>query len=167
MKKVNALFKMLISYFKKSWGFEDYPLNVWFNPNTEQEDIKYGAGFENWHLFVAHGKNKKEAIENLRLLFEEYKRNNVELPRPGTTVPIKFAQSTQIEKYEEIAVDFFDKIIKMDFYNCFISDYTSLHDFDVDIVDAVKNIKLIYNIVPDEDLVLSEIFKQIEDKRLI
>lgn len=166
MKKVNALVKMLISYFKKSWGFDDYPLDVWFNPNTEQEDIKYGAGFVNWHLFVTHGKKKEDAVANLRLLFEEYKNNNIELPRPGTTVPIKFAQNTLIERNEEIAADFFDKIIKMNFYDCFISDLTSLHDFDVNINEAVKNIKLIYNIVPDEDLILSKIFRQIEEERL-
>lgn len=160
MNQINAFYKLFLSYFKKEWKFEDYPLKTWTNLNAEHDDIKYGASFTNWMTFVSHGNTKEIAIENLKHNFDEYKQNNV-LHRPGKKVPIRFAESNEIGKYEDIAVDFFDKIIEIDFYSCFISDYSSLHDFDIDIDETVRKIKSVYGIEPNEDLIFAEIFKQI------
>jgi len=152
MKRIKAFYKYILSFIKKDWEFEDYPLETWENSNSEQMDIKFGAGFTNWSLFVVHGESKKNAIENLKIQFKNYKANNTEIPRPGKNVPIQFGETTEIDKYESIAVDFFDKIISVDYYSSFISDYSCLEEFDLDIEEAVRKIKTAYNIEPDKYL---------------
>lgn len=66
-------------FFKSEWTFKDYPLEIWSNPNAEQDDIKFGAKFINWSLFVAHGSTTIEAIINVKVkqkfsdLFKSFK----------------------------------------------------------------------------------------------
>ena len=156
-------YKYLLSFLKSKWEFEDYPLETWKNPNAEQDEIKYGAGFTNWMLFVAHGKSFSEAVQNLKDKFIEYAKE-YELPRPGIKVPIQFAESDRVDLNEEIAVDFFNKIIGLNYYDCFISDQTSLGHFGLDIEEAVDKIKNEYGIEPKGELFLSDIFEQIKNK---
>ncbi len=162
MRQIKAIIKYLLSFFKRNWTFEDYPLETWTNPNAEQEDIKYGAQFTNWSTFFAHGSSLEEAIENLRTNLIKYGKEN-ELPRPGSKVPIQFADSDRIEKYENIAVDFFEKIIGINYYDCFISDLSSLVDFDLDNEETLQKIKQEYGIEPSGDLFLADIFEQIKN----
>ncbi|PKB15266.1 hypothetical protein [Flavobacterium sp. 5] len=162
MNQIKALYKYLISYFKNDWKFKDYPLKTWNNQNAEIDELKFGASFTNWTMFVAHGNRKEVAIDNLKIQFKDYKAKNDVLPRPGKKVPIQYAESTEIEKYEDIAIDFFDEIIEMDYFSCFISDHSSLHEFDIDTLEAVEKIKSKYHIELDEDLILVDIFKQIK-----
>lgn len=162
MRQIKAIIKYLLSFFKQEWTFEDYPLETWANPNAGQEDIKYGAKFTNWSTFVAHGSSTSDAIENLRMNLLEYGKEN-KLPRPGSKVPIQFADSDRIEKYENIAVDFFDKIIGINYYDCFISDMSSLFDFDLDNEETLRKIKEEYGIEPSGDLFLADIFEQISN----
>lgn len=163
MKQLKATYKYLLSFLKTKWEFDDYPLETWANPNAQQEDIKFGAKFTNWSTFVAHGSSFPEAIENLRKNLKEYAKDNV-LPRPGSKVPIQFAESNRIEENKEIAIDFFDKIIGINYYDCFISDYSSLIDFDLDDEDTLEKIKAEYGIEPKGDLFLADIFEEIKNK---
>ena len=163
MKQLKAKLKYLLSFLKSEWTFADYPLETWTNPNAEQDDIKFGAKFTNWSTFIAHGTSTSEAILNLRNNLVEYGKEN-KLPRPGSNVPIEFAESARIEENEEIAVAFFEKIIEMNFYDCFISDMTSLHDFDLDNAETIEKIKTEYGIEPSGDLFLADIFDQIKNK---
>src|SRR5690606_10004986 len=94
---------------------------------------------------------------------KEYAKDN-ELPRPGSKVPIQFAESNRIEENEEIAIDFFDKIIGINYYDCFISDYSSLSDFDLDDEETLEKIKAEYGIEPKGDLFLADIFEEIKIK---
>ena len=163
MKQLKATYKYLLSFLKTKWEFDDYPLETWTNPNAQQEDIKFGAKFTNWSTFVAHGSSIPAAIENLKNQLKDYAKDN-ELPRPGSKVPIQFAESNRIEENEEIAIDFFDKIIGMNYYDCFISDYSSLVDFDLDDEESLKKIKAEYGIEPNGDLFLADIFEEIKNK---
>jgi hypothetical protein len=163
MKQIKALYKYILSFRKDSWEFEDYPLETWENTNSGQEELKFGASFTNWSLFVSHGESKELAIVNLKKQFEDYKANNVEIPRPGKKIPIQFSDTTEINKYESIAVDFFEKIIGISYYDCFISDYSSLLEFDLEEEETIAKIKNEYNIEPNKDLIFAEIFKQIEE----
>lgn len=163
MNQIKSTIKYLLSFFKLEWKFEDYPLETWTNLNAEQEDIRFGAKFTNWSGLIAHGNSKSEAIENLKNNLMEYSKENT-LPRPGTKVPIEFAESSKIEQYEEIAIDFFERIIGINYYECFISDYSSLYDFQLDDEETIEKIKSIYQIEPDSDLLLVNIFGQIESK---
>src|SRR3989339_317764 len=162
MRQIKAKIKYLLSFFKRNWTFEDYPHETWINPNAEQEDVKFGAKFTNWSTFVAHGNSVTEAIENLRNNLLEYGKGN-RLPRPGSKDPIQFEDSVRIEKYERIAVDFFDKIIGINYYDCFISDMSSLFDFDLDNEEIMRKIKEEYGVEPSGDLILADIFEQINN----
>ncbi|MCX2680848.1 hypothetical protein OOZ15_12915 [Galbibacter sp. EGI 63066] len=91
--------------------------------------------------------------------------------RKATSKPkkIEFSETDRIGKYEHIAVDFFDKIIGIDFYDCFVSDESSLYDFDSEFLfdlendEILKKIKSEYGIVPkSEACILVDIFEQIE-----
>ncbi|PXY02928.1 hypothetical protein DF185_02205 [Marinifilum breve] len=163
MKQIKAKIKYLLSFFKSEWDFEDYPLETWENLSAEQEDIRFGASFTNWTLFVAHGDSVSNAIENLKKNLIEYRKEN-QLPRPGSIVPIQYTESNKIEIYEEIAIDFFNTIIGINYFDCFISDMSSLSDFELDNEETIEKIKTEYGIVPEEDLLLADIFEQISNK---
>ena len=163
MKQLKALLKYLSSFFKSEWKFEDYPLETWENPNAEQDDIKFGAGFTNWSLFAAHGSSISEAIENLKNNLLEYTKEN-QLPRPGSKVPIQFAETNKVQQHEEIAIDFFDKIVGMSYYDCFISNFTTLFEFDLDEKESIERIKEEYGIEPKGALFFADIFEQIKNK---
>ncbi len=165
MKQLNAKIKYLKSFLKSEWDFKDYPLETWKNPNMEQNDLEYGAKFTNWWSLVAHGETKNRAVENLKKSLADFKANNENIPRPGASVPLEFSKTDRIERYEEIAVDFFDKIIGINFYDCFISDLSSLYDFDLANEETLKKIESEFGIKPiDKDYFLSDIFEQIDEK---
>ena len=165
MKQLKAKLKFILSFLKSEWNFTDYPLETWKNPNAEQKDIEYGAKFTNWWHLVAHGESEFQAVENLKQLLADFKENNSEIPRPGASVPVEYTEGDRIEKYEEIAVDFFDKIIGINFYDCFISDLSSLFDFDLENEKTLKKIESEYGIVPKgKDYFLVDIFEQIDEK---
>jgi predicted RNase H-like HicB family nuclease len=163
MNQLRAIYKYLLSFFSSEWGFKDYPLEIWENTNARQDDIKYGARFTNWSTFVAHGSSISEAVENLKNNLKEYAKQN-KLPRPGNKVPIQFSESDRIEMNEEIAIEFFDKIIGVNYYDCFVSDYSSLVDFSLDNEETIEKIKTEYGIEPKGDLFLVDIFEQIKNK---
>ncbi|MGZ5283783.1 MAG: hypothetical protein ACXWEY_16020 [Bacteroidia bacterium] len=161
MKKIKAFYKLILSYFKKQWNFEDYPLEIWINKNAEQEEIKYVASLTNWSLFIERGETLEIAKQKLKDKFLAYRKDNSKIPRPGSFVPIQYASTVEIEKYENVAVDFFNRIIEIDYDSCFISDESSLYDFGFEKEEAFRKIKSEYNIEPNESLVLHQIFKQI------
>ena len=41
MDKIKLLIKRTISYFKKNWVFEDYPIKIWKNENAEEINVSY------------------------------------------------------------------------------------------------------------------------------
>lgn len=123
---------------------------------------KFGAKLTNWALFYAYGASAEDAKNNLKRNFKEYALKNT-LPRPGSKVHVQFAKANRIKQYEYIAVDFFDKIIGIDYYDCFVSDLTTLFDFDLDLDTSIEKIKNEYNIEPNEDLTLIDIFQLIKN----
>ena len=129
MDKIKVVIKLIKSYSKNSWIFEDYPTKTWKNQNAGEDKIAYGAGIINWGTMVGHGETAEKALAALKDNFNIYKDNNNDLPRPGTNVPIKFAPTDNMDKYEKTAVDFFRNILNMDYYDGFFSDGSSLADF--------------------------------------
>jgi hypothetical protein len=53
------------------------------------------------------------------------------LPRPGTKVrpAIELAPTVEIEQYEPLANEFFEKILAMNYNECLVTDESSLWDF--------------------------------------
>jgi len=115
---------------ENNWNFEDYPTETWKNPNAGEKKVAYGAGIINWDGMVGHGETPEKALIALNEKFKLYKDNNAILPKPGTKVPLKFASASNMEKYEKMAVDFFVKIFDINYYECFISDESSLPDIE-------------------------------------
>jgi hypothetical protein len=118
--------KWLLSFIKSNWNFDDYPIRTWKNPNAGVAKVAYGAGIINWSLMVGHGETYGKAVENLKKDFELYKKRNPSVPRPGTYVPIKYASTKQIDKYKDIAIDFFNKVLEQDYSKGFYSDEACL-----------------------------------------
>ena len=129
MDKIKALIKRIKSYFKKTWVFEDYPIRVWKNQNTCEDKVVYGAGIINWYTMVGFGETPEKALNSLKGSFKIFEEKNNYLHRPGEKVPIKFAPTVNMDKYEEIAVEFFKNILDIDYYSGFFSDCSSLANF--------------------------------------
>ena len=58
------------------------------------------------------GDTKKEAYEDLKRNFKSYLEHD-KAPRPGTSVPLTFADTSQIDHLEDVAADFFEKILNL------------------------------------------------------
>jgi hypothetical protein len=125
-------------------------------------------------MMVSHGETEIKALTALRDSFKLYKESNNDLPRPGTKVPMKFASTDNIDKYEYTAVDFFRRVLNMDYSEGFYSDGSVLEflrDNDTDSEEMKKEIikrtLLLYNvdIVDIYDEPLWKIFERIEDRK--
>jgi hypothetical protein len=130
MHRLVAIIKQLLSYTKTDWDFDDYPIRTWKNPNAREAKVEYGAGIINWTTMVGHGTTPRQAVDDLRNRFGLYKDHNRRLPRPGTRVPLKFASTEQIRRYADTAVDFFQRVLDMDYFGGFYSDGTCLAYFE-------------------------------------
>ena len=85
---------------------------------------------------------------------------------------IEFAPQISVEQFEDIAVDFFPKILDRPYSSVLITDESSIYDFDFELTEEevkhdthpiLKKIKDVYKIdVSDiEDLNLCKIFERI------
>jgi hypothetical protein len=171
MWKIKSWLKYFLSFSKSDWKFGDYPIRANYQKvdSTESQGrftpIPWTAQIINWWGMFGHGNTKEEALSDLQNKFEKYKLTHT-LPRPGTKVPIEFASSTDIDQYEHIAARFFEKILEMDYYECLVTDESSLWDFHSDETNEKLNRKILdVNEVDVSDIEngnLVEIFKRIE-----
>jgi predicted RNase H-like HicB family nuclease len=133
MDKTKALIKRIKSYSKKDWDFDDYPTKVWKHPNFGNNNkVTYGASIVNWGLMTGHGETPEKALAALKDKFRLHKDKHGKSPRPGKKVPLKieFASTENIDKYEKTAVDFFKKVLDMDYSDGFFSDDSLLAYFE-------------------------------------
>ena len=127
MQTIKTFIKKIQSYSKADWNFDDYPIKIWKNLNAEEDKVAYGAGIINWTTMLAHDETREKALIALKERFKIYKdNNNNNLPRPGVNVPLKFASTDNIDNYEKTAVDFFQRILNMNYYEGFYSDESVL-----------------------------------------
>lgn len=129
MDKIKAGWKFFLSYLRKDWIIEDYPLRYKTQKNFS-ENNKYCVQIINWWVLCGLGKTKAEAFQSLKDRFQAHVKVNGFAPRPGTKVPIKFASSQMVDQYYDITHDFLQKILG--FSNTggiFVSDESSLYDF--------------------------------------
>ena len=166
MKPLQALYKLIRSFFKTNWDFDDYPLITWKNRNACRPDAAIRAGFFNWPGLAGFGESKQKAIDKLKESFHLYKESNEKLPRPGTKVPLRYASTERIEKLERVAVDFFNNIIGINYYNCFISDLSSLYDFNLFNNTTIRKIKEVYGVDVDDDGFIVDVLEKIENTNI-
>jgi hypothetical protein len=176
MNEIKAIIKQIKSYFKADWDFDDYPTETWEILNAGENEARYGAGIINWAMMVERGETPEKALAALKDDFTLYKNNNNQLPRPGTKVPIKFASTGNIEKYEKTAADFFEKVLNTDYYDGFYSDGSILAYFEPGNdeekarrmrEEIIRKILVLYNVdisyIYDEPL--WRIFERIDNKK--
>jgi hypothetical protein len=118
---------------------------------------------------AGYGDTCDEAEQNLRETFAKYRNSHATLPRPGTGAPIEFAATDVVERHEELARDFMNRILSLDFDDCFISDESSLWDFNTGETNEpyYRQIMLLYGVdVSDvEGAKLSLILERISSHR--
>ncbi len=128
--KMRNDWKLLCSFFKRDWEFEDYPIYAcpWI-PDAVPKPFPWQAYIIHWPSMHAGGKSGTEAIEKLRERFESYKREN-KLPRPGRyrRSKIKFPATDRIVRHQQLKTEFVEDILQLPF--AFISNESSLMDFD-------------------------------------
>lgn len=135
MNRIKTLIKFLLSFFRGYSRIEDYPVR--FTRQNQGGARHAGAGeipawrvqIINWWQMSGVGDSRAKAYANLRETFDRYKELHKNLPRPGTSVPVICARADQVMQYEEIARDFFSRIVGRDYDSVWISDQSSLRDF--------------------------------------
>ncbi|MEW6206876.1 MAG: hypothetical protein AB1631_00810 [Acidobacteriota bacterium] len=150
IQQIKAAIKYLMSFIKTDWQLSDYPIRFRYQKtdpsNLSSERLKpipWVAQIINWWQISGLGQTKKEALADLEKSFNQFKERGKQLPRPGTGLPIEFASSVEISSYEDVALDFFDKILDMNYRECWISDESSLWDFHAEESNEHLNQKIL------------------------
>jgi predicted RNase H-like HicB family nuclease len=167
---IQRILKYLLSFLRRDWQLSDYPIearDLSVEPLPGFSGLRYIrwlVRIPHWLLMAGTGDTREEAFAELQRRFEEYKSEGNLLPRPGTKVPIKFAPSVRIDRYERIAQDFFPRIVNMDYENVLITDESSLFDLMLDVDEVQIKIREVYEVdVRDiEDGNLARILERIE-----
>ena len=142
-----AIYKRLFSYTKTKWDLDDYPLRYKNQADPKDKEFKpWVVQVIKWWTLTGLGETKEEAYKMLSESFENYKVYNDTLPRPGCSVPLQYADTTTVDNLESVAVDFFDKVFGYNYYECFISDESSLLDFGQDNDEILQKINQTYNL---------------------
>jgi len=174
MDQLKAIAKRILSYGKSDWDLTDYPIRIRQQKPADEDMegrlklIPWSVQIINWWQMGGSGETKDEALANLRTCFDNYRSSHDYIPRPGTGAPLEFASSEHLGKYEDIAEEFFERILDLDYSECFITDESSLWHFHAgdDNIEYEKKIKSAYGVdVSDiESGVLVEIFQRISEK---
>jgi len=129
------LWKRALSYRKRRWKFEDYPIVIRRQifdgvPDDEAHESRYRARILGW-LIDETAPTESEALAKLRERYAMRKQLRIDkgepIPRPGTNVPITFASQERVNADKELADDFIQRVLKLDW--AFMSDESSLWDF--------------------------------------
>jgi hypothetical protein len=162
--------KWLLSFTKRSWSLEDYPIRFRqqeLSDNDRGPRRVWVAHIHKWAM-TGFGDTREQALADLRTTFASYREAHDSLPRPGTHVPLEFAATVKIDQYRDIARDFLDRIFHLNYDECFISDESSLGDFHAGDSDELhRKIAIIYGVdVSDvERGLLVGIFERIAERR--
>jgi hypothetical protein len=133
---LDVAWKYLRSFFKRRWSAADYPVRVKaFDGDPAAYDgghlkpIPFHAQIVNWWQMGGSGATPEAALADLDANLENRRRAGQRLPRPGTGLPIQFAPAYRMSEHPDLAIDFFKRILDLDYDDCFISDQSSLWDF--------------------------------------
>jgi hypothetical protein len=137
-EQVVAAWKRLLSFRKQTWELRDYPIVVRCQNATSDladtptrfEPYKYVARIVTWPL-AGGGETPEDAMRELGVNFEKAatgkRHKGMPLPRPGTAVPVEFAQQEQVNSHGELVNDVVRRVLGLDW--AWISDESSLWDF--------------------------------------
>jgi hypothetical protein len=150
--QARAVWMFVASTFKDEWTIDDYPINTRVQQVSEPsrpsrlKPIPWTASVINWPGMSGSGNTRLAALEELRKNFGRFKATKKKLPRPGTKVPIEFAASNRVGQHSELAKDFVQRILEVDW--AWISDESSLWDFHGDETNdkLLEKIRRIYGV---------------------
>lgn len=173
--QIKAGIKYLLSFSKKDWQLSDYPIRIrHFRPSPDDferqrfKPVNYSAQVINWWQMNGIGDTKEEAYEDLESQFSKVKEDGKSLPRPGMGLPLEFASRARVSFHDNIAEDFFTRVLEKDYRECWISDQSSLWDFHGEMSNEHLHRKIweAYRVdVSDiESGNLVEIFERIENR---
>jgi hypothetical protein len=134
-EQLQAGWKFALSFFRRAWRLEDYPIRLralQVDPDTDYGHLKpchWSAQIITWWTMSGCGDTRDAAIADLRVNLERW-RSAKPLPRPGRSVQLEFAPTHRIEEHPDLAADFFHRIFDMDYAEVWISDDSSLWDFE-------------------------------------
>jgi hypothetical protein len=144
-RQARAGWKYIASMFKSEWTIEDYPIRCWLQSAIEPPKVSrlkvypWVAIVINWPGMSGNGNTKPDALGDLRKKFDEFKATK-KLPRPGTTVPIEFAQRNRVDQHPELEKDFVQRVLEIEW--AWISDESSLWDFHSEETNGKLNDKI-------------------------
>lgn len=171
METLYVFWKRILSYRKTDWNIDDYPIRVTEVTNPEPGQPKYFAQFLRWYL-TGVGETQTLAEEDLRSNFETFKQNRPDdVKRPGVQMPLEFASTEGIERYDAIAEKFIDEVLGFEpDAPVFISDESSLLDFtatDEELIDFASRTKDVFGVDISDitDGTLLKIFERIDESR--
>lgn len=175
---MQAMLKYLASFLKKDWELTDYPIQVRefdttplpidFSKSHPMQPVRWMVRIPNWLRMTGSGQTKEETWANLQSKFEEYKGEGLQLPRPGTKVPLQIAPYEKVERMGATAEAFFRQVLNMDYSNIMITDSSSLWHFPMEDEELVlAKIRDIFGIEisVSDDGNLAQIFEAIESKQ--
>ncbi len=137
MDRLRALWKRLLSYTTSQWTLEDYPLRVVDQSSLQSVELSGGdfprwrVDIIGWHTMTGLGDSPEEALADLRSRLEEYRQEH-DLPRPGTDVPLVFASTDRVNANAAIVDRILIGALGFDSDDVFVSDESSLYDFGLE-----------------------------------
>jgi hypothetical protein len=144
-EKIKAFIFYLLSFRRRDWQLGDYPLRF----RRQPDGPPWLAQIINWYLMYGAGDTREEALRDLERRLEAYRQNHP-LPRPGTGAPVRveFAPTVNLDPYLPDAADFLQRIIGLDPSSTFISDDTSLRNFDtlMPYTEICEKIRQVYGV---------------------
>ena len=123
------LWKRVLSYRKREWEIEDYPIRVRVQKDVP-DNSRYWARILGWNI-DGLGRTRANALAEVRKWYNTRKaallNEGKPVPRPGTAVPVKFASQDRVSEQDELLNDFVHRVLDLPW--AFISDESSLSDF--------------------------------------
>jgi len=134
-ERLHIAWKYFASFFRRDWQARDYPLRYRHFPVAADQEsgrltpVAWSVQVLGWPTMQGHGETTNEALANLELALATRRERDGKLPRPGTAVPIEFASTSRIDMYPHLVRDFLERILDLNYDECFISDGSSLWEF--------------------------------------
>ena len=149
-----ALGKFVLSFRKRAWTINDYPVKVTdrgaVEPMGRLQPFRWTAQIINWLHMRGDADTRESALLELQRRLDEHVREQGSLPRPGTgrELEIKFAAAERIEANYELVAEILRRVIGMEPENSFVSDESTLWDFHQgeDNAEYFRKILLVYGV---------------------
>jgi hypothetical protein len=136
------LWKRILSYRKREWSLQDYPMRVWDQGPplalpSRFTSHRYRALILGW-LVDATGDTKKDAVAALEAEFFHRKQLRVDagepIPRPGVRVPIKISSRVRLDSHADLEEDFVRRVLHpvLGIEDVYMTDGSSLSNFHFD-----------------------------------